>query len=104
MAWKVPLADVVASEGDISEVDAVLRSGWLSMGPRTVAFEDAVAADTGAANVLAVANGTAALHLACLAVGLGPGDEVIVPAMTFVATSTRSHTRARVRCSPTLQA
>lgn len=84
-AWDVPLADVVVPEEDIALVADVYRSGWLSMGPRTEAFEAAFAAYTGARHAIAVTNGTAALHLACLAAGLGPGDEVIVPAMTFVA-------------------
>ena len=56
------------------------------MGPRTKAFEAAVAADRGFAHAVAVSSGTAALHLACAALGLGPGDEVIVPAFTFLAT------------------
>jgi dTDP-4-amino-4,6-dideoxygalactose transaminase len=86
MEWKVPLADVVVADEDIAAVEEVLRSGWLSMGPRTAALEEAVASYTGAGHALAVANGTAALHLACLAAGIGPGDEVVVPSMTFVAT------------------
>ena len=56
------------------------------MGPQTEALERAFAAYTGARHALAVANGTAALHLICAAAGLGPGDEVVVPSMTFVAT------------------
>ena len=83
--WQVPLADVVVPEDDIAVVADVYRSGWLSMGPRTAEFERALAAYTGARHALAVANGTAALHLICLAAGLGPGDEVIVPSLTFVA-------------------
>jgi dTDP-4-amino-4,6-dideoxygalactose transaminase len=83
--WKVPLADVVVPEDDIAVVADVYRSGWLSMGPRTADFERALADYTGAAHALATANGTAALHLICLAAGLGPGDEVIVPSLTFVA-------------------
>ena len=83
--WKVPLADVSVPEDDIAIVADVYRSGWLSMGPRTEEFERALADYTGAAHALAVANGTAALHLICLAAGLGPGDEVIVPSLTFVA-------------------
>jgi dTDP-4-amino-4,6-dideoxygalactose transaminase len=82
----VPLADVALSEDDLAAVVDAYRSGWLSMGPRTAAFEQAFANFTGAAHVVAVASGTAALHLACLAAGLGPGDEVIVPSLTFVAT------------------
>ena len=85
--WKVPLADVVVSEADIEAVADTYRSGWLSMGPQTDAFEAELQAYTGAAHALAVTNGTAALHLICAAAGLGPGDEVIVPSLTFVATA-----------------
>jgi dTDP-4-amino-4,6-dideoxygalactose transaminase len=84
--WNVPLADVVMTEADIAVVADVYRSGWLSMGPRTEQFEERLAAYTGARHAIAVTNGTAALHLICLAAGIGPGDEVIVPSMTFVAT------------------
>jgi len=84
--WKVPLADVIVADDDIDAVMATYRSGWLSMGPETEALEQAFADYTGAAEALAVANGTAALHLICAAAGLGPGDEVVVPSMTFVAT------------------
>jgi len=84
--WSVPLADVRVDEDDIAAVAAVYRSGWLSMGPRIEELESAFAAYTGAPHALAVANGTAALHLICLAAGLGAGDEVIVPSLTFVAT------------------
>jgi dTDP-4-amino-4,6-dideoxygalactose transaminase len=84
--WQVPLADVVVSEDDIAVVADVYRSGWLSMGPRTADFERTLAEFTGARHALAVANGTTALHLICLAAGLGPGDEAIVPSLTFVAT------------------
>jgi dTDP-4-amino-4,6-dideoxygalactose transaminase len=83
--WQVPLADVVVPEDDIAVVADVYRSGWLSMGPRTAEFERVLADYVGAPHVLAVANGTAALHLMCLAAGLGPGDEAIVPSLTFVA-------------------
>jgi dTDP-4-amino-4,6-dideoxygalactose transaminase len=84
--WRVPLADVVVPESDIQAIVDVYRSGWLSMGPETAAFEAEFAAYTGAAHAVAVTNGTAALHLMCLAAGLGSEDEVIVPSMTFVAT------------------
>jgi dTDP-4-amino-4,6-dideoxygalactose transaminase len=85
-AWTVPLADVVVPEEDIAVVADVYRSGWLSMGPQTEALERDFAAYTGARHALAVANGTAALHLICAAAELGAGDEVVVPSMTFVAT------------------
>ena len=66
------------------EIDAVLdtlRSGWLTMGPRTQAFEAAFAEWAGAEHAVAVGSGTAAIHLALLACGAGPGDEVVVPAL-----------------------
>jgi dTDP-4-amino-4,6-dideoxygalactose transaminase len=84
--WKVPLADVVISEGEIATVAEVYRSGWLSMGPETTRFEELFQAYTGSAHALAVANGTAGLHLICLGADLGAGDEVVVPSLTFVAT------------------
>src|SRR3954465_3291278 len=84
--WTVPLADVVVPEEDIEVVADVYRSGWLSMGPETEALERDFAAYTGARHALAVTNGTAALHLICAASGIGPGDEVVVPSLTFVAT------------------
>src|SRR3954467_13536525 len=86
MSWRVPLADVVITDDDLAAGMETYRSGWLSMGPRTEDLEAAFAAYTGARHALAVANGTAALHLVALAAGLGPGDEVIVPSLTFVAT------------------
>lgn len=67
-----------------AEIDAVLdtlRSGWLTMGPRTQAFEAAFAEWAGAAHAVAVGSGTAALHLSLLALGVGEGDEVVVPAL-----------------------
>ena len=79
------MADVSLSDDDIAAVVDTYRSGWLSMGPRTASFERALAEFTDSAHALAVANGTAALHLICLAAGLGPGDEVVVPSLTFVA-------------------
>ena len=84
--WSVPLSDLVVSEDDIAVIAEIYRSGWLSMGPETEAFEREFAAYAGTRHALAVANGTAALHLICAAAGLGPGDEAVVPSMTFVAT------------------
>jgi dTDP-4-amino-4,6-dideoxygalactose transaminase len=85
-SWAVPLADVVIDDADLAAVIETYRSGWLSMGPRTEAFEAAFARYTGARHAVAVSSGTAALHIMCLAASLGEGDEVIVPALTFVAT------------------
>lgn len=72
---------------DIAAVVAVLRSDWLTTGPMVGEFERAFAAATGAADAVAVSNGTAALHAAVYALAIGPGDEVIVPAMTFAASA-----------------
>jgi dTDP-4-amino-4,6-dideoxygalactose transaminase len=85
--WQIPLIDVSLGPEEIDAVTAVLKSGWLSMGPETRRFEEEFARFLGAPQALAVANGTVALHLACLALGLGPGDEVLCPALTFVATA-----------------
>lgn len=86
VTWVVPLADVVIEDKDLDAVVATYRSGWLSMGPRTAEFEERFAAYTGGDEAIGVSSGTAALHLMCLAAGLGAGDEVIVPSLTFVAT------------------
>jgi dTDP-4-amino-4,6-dideoxygalactose transaminase len=83
----IPVFDIRLEDEDIEAVSDVLRSGWLSMGPKTAEFEAEFAAHIGTKHVLAVSSCTAALHLACIAAGVGPGDEVIVPSMTFVATS-----------------
>jgi dTDP-4-amino-4,6-dideoxygalactose transaminase len=84
---EIPLFDVRLDEGDIEAVTEALESGWLSMGPRAAAFEQAFAEHLGVRHAVAVSSGTAALHLAYLAAGVGPGDEVVVPALTFVATA-----------------
>jgi cystathionine beta-lyase/cystathionine gamma-synthase len=87
MSWRVPLADVDITDADIDAVVAAYRSGWLSMGPRTQEFEAAFAAYLGVRHAVAVSSGTAALHLMYAACELGPGDEVVVPSMTFIATA-----------------
>jgi dTDP-4-amino-4,6-dideoxygalactose transaminase len=84
---EVPLFDLRLDPEDIEAVMEVLRSGWLTMGPRTAEFEETFAAHLGVRHAVAVSSCTAALHLAYLAAGVGPGDEVVVPAMTFAATA-----------------
>jgi dTDP-4-amino-4,6-dideoxygalactose transaminase len=84
-AEQIPVFDVRIEPEDIEAVAEVLRSGWLTMGPRTQEAETALAERLGCRHVVAVSSCTAALHLSCIAAGIGPGDEVIVPAMTFVA-------------------
>jgi dTDP-4-amino-4,6-dideoxygalactose transaminase len=72
---------------EIDEVVACLRSGWIGTGPRVARFEEAFRAYKDVEHAVALNSCTAALHLALAALGIGPGDEVIVPTMTFVATS-----------------
>jgi dTDP-4-amino-4,6-dideoxygalactose transaminase len=88
----IPLLDLRAQYAGIkAEIDAAvldtLASGAYVSGPKVEAFEKSFAAFTGAREAVALNSGTSALHLALLALGIGPGDEVIVPAMTFVATA-----------------
>ncbi len=95
-----------SSESEIDLVADTYRSGWLSMGPRTEQLETALREYTGSPHALATSSCTAALHLMCVASGLGEGDEVIVPSLSFVATANavrytgatpglRRHRRAR---------
>ena len=84
---EIPLFDLRLDPEDVEAVMEVLRSGWLTMGPRTAAFEEAFAAHLGVKHAVAVSSCTAALHLSYLAAGVGPGDEVIVPSVTFAATA-----------------
>ena len=83
----IPLFDVQLEQAHLDAVTDTLRSGWLTMGPRTQEFEQVFAEHLGCEHAIALANCTAALHLAYLAAGVGPGDEVIVPPITFVATA-----------------
>ncbi|MGZ4281042.1 MAG: DegT/DnrJ/EryC1/StrS family aminotransferase [Gaiellaceae bacterium] len=83
--WQVPLSDLTVDDELVEAALGTFRSGWWSMGPRVEEFEREFAAFCGAGEALAVANGTAALHLALVALGCGPGDEVIVPSLNFVA-------------------
>ncbi len=87
MDWRITLSDIDMGNEEIEAVDRVLRSKWLTMGSVTQEFEKAVADYVEAKHAIAVTNATAALHLACVAAGLGPGKEAIVPSLTFVATA-----------------
>jgi dTDP-4-amino-4,6-dideoxygalactose transaminase len=98
MRWRVPLADLDYGEREETAVMEVLRGRWLTMGSVTQEFEDAFREFMGVRYAVAVANATVSLHLACLALGIGPGDEVIVPSLSFVATASAVlYTGARVR-------
>lgn len=74
-------------DSDIDAVLAVLKGDWLTTGPKVAQFEHAFAAAVGAKEAVAVSSGTAALHAAMFAFGIKPGDEVIVPALTFAASA-----------------
>ncbi|MGC4767511.1 DegT/DnrJ/EryC1/StrS family aminotransferase [Micromonospora sp. DT44] len=87
MTGMLPYGRQSISEDDVAAVAGVLRGDWLTTGPQVDAFEADLARVTGAAGVAAVSNGTAALHVAYAAAVVGPGDEVVVPPMTFVATA-----------------
>lgn len=83
----LPYARQTIDDDDVAAVAAVLRSDFLTTGPATEAFEAKLAEVTGAPFAVSCSSGTAALHLAALAIGLKPGDRVVVPAITFLATA-----------------
>lgn len=83
----IPYGRQHIDEEDIRAVVEVLRSDWLTTGPKVKEFEEAFAHHVGSKHAVALSNGTAALHAAMYALNIGPGDEVIVPAITFVATA-----------------
>lgn len=83
----LPYGRQLIDEDDVQAVTAVLRSAWLTTGPVVAEFENVFAAKVGAQHAVAVSNGTAALHAAMYALGIGLGDEVIVPTMTFAASA-----------------
>lgn len=87
MKWKITLSDLDIGIEEETAIIRVLRSKWLTMGSETALFEEEFARKVGARHAIAVNNCTAALHLALLAAGVKPGDEVILPALTFVATA-----------------
>lgn len=86
-ALKIPFHRAAVGEEEVQAVIEVIRSGWLTMGAKTLEFERAFAAYIGAPYAVAVSSCTAALHLALEAVGVGAGDEVLVPTTTFTATA-----------------
>jgi perosamine synthetase len=83
----IPVFRPSITQEEIDAVTEVLKSGWLGLGPVTEQFETALAAYFGVRHVVAVNSGTAALHLALAMLDLQPGDEVIVPTITFVSTA-----------------
>jgi perosamine synthetase len=93
----VPIARTALTEAEIESVLEPLRSGWLVQGPKVREFEEKWSAFTGAPQSIAVTSCTTGLHLAAVALGLEPGDEVIVPAFTWIATANIvEHQQAKV--------
>jgi len=82
----LPFSRPCISEEEIAAVGDVLRSGWITTGPKTAAFEEAFRGYVGCSKAIALASATAGMHLVLKALGIGPGDEVITPAMTWVST------------------
>jgi dTDP-4-amino-4,6-dideoxygalactose transaminase len=83
--WKIPLSDLDYGPEESAAAAAVLQSRWLTMGEQVAAFESEFAEYIGTRHAIAVSNGTAALHLAFRGLGIAEGDEIIQPAVNFVA-------------------
>ena len=82
----LPFCRPSITEEDIAALADVLRSGWITTGPKVNELEEMVARRTGARHAIAATSGTALMHLALQAMGIGPGDEVVGPSMTWVST------------------
>ena len=87
MSWRIPLFDTRFEAEELEAVQRPLKARWLTMGEEVLKLEDELREMSGAPHAIAVSNGTAALQIACAALGIGPGDEVICPTLTFVATA-----------------
>jgi perosamine synthetase len=84
---RIPVMVPWLGEEEAEAAAEAVRSGWVAQGPRVAEFERAFAAEVGAAHGVAVSSGTAALHLGLVALGVGAGDEVVVPSLSFIATA-----------------
>jgi len=84
---RIPVAAPVFTDDEARAVYEVMRSGWITMGSKVAEFEKDFAAFTGSKHAIAMSNGTATLHAALAALGVGPGDEVIVPTLTYISTA-----------------
>lgn len=88
MSWRIPLFDLNYGEEEEEAVRRIIKSKWISQGPETDRFEKEFEKYLGIKHVLATSSGTTALHLLYVSAGIKEGDEVIVPALTFIATIT----------------
>jgi len=84
---KIPIAKPLIGDEEVRAVTRALESGWVVQGPAVREFEEKFAAYTGSSHAVATSSGTTALHAAVAALGLQAGDEVIVPAFTWVSTA-----------------
>ena len=100
----IPVANVKTEEEDGRAVYDVVKSGWLSKGKKVDEFESQFVHSVGARHAIAVNSGTAALHSVLAALGIGPGDEVILPSLTFISTANvvlyQGATPVLVECAP----
>ena len=87
LTFMIPYGRQTIEEDDIQAVVSVLKSDYLTTGPKIAEFEKIVADYVGAKYAVAISNGTSALHAACFAAGIQPGDEVITTPLTFAASS-----------------
>lgn len=87
MTARIPVATAIFTEAEADAVYDVVRSGWVTQGPRVLAFEEAFARYVGAKHAIAMCNGTVTLHAILAALGVGPGDEVVVPTLTYISTA-----------------
>ncbi|OGI11778.1 MAG: hypothetical protein A2Y40_01130 [Candidatus Margulisbacteria bacterium GWF2_35_9] len=87
MLNKIPVATAVFTDAEAEAVYQVVKSGWITMGSKVAEFEHAFAEYVGARNAIAMFNGTVTLHSTLAALGIGPGDEVVVPTLTYISTA-----------------
>jgi dTDP-4-amino-4,6-dideoxygalactose transaminase len=84
---RIPVATAIFTEDEAQAVYDVIKSGWVTQGPKVAAFEADFAKFVGAKHAIAMCNGTVTLHAVLAALGIGPGDEVIVPTLTYISTA-----------------